>query len=665
MKTLVIIIVVLFPFELFSASYSINGINYNFAGNEATVVSHGYGYSYSGDIIIPETVDYNGNTYTVTRIGNSAFSTSTITNIVMPNTITAIMNDAFYNCDNLSEVVLPVSLLSIGEEAFWGCDNLKSIVFPSSITYIGKWAFINTFLEDIYCYPTDPSVIYMNENYGTFDRFSCNLHVPAASLAAYFTAPVWCNFDNIIGDAIEPTNVIINKDSLELHIGDQFVLSASVIPSNATTNRIFWISTDNNIATVTGGLVTVNGLGECDIIATCYGLRAVCHVSVIEQSYIISLDQHEAMVLPNHILTLIPTATPELSDLAVTSSDPSVAAARVVNGKVQIVGIKEGTTTITVGAANGNAQTDSCEVTVYTERGDVNCDGFINISDVTKLIDFLLSDNLDGFSSKNADTNFDGNVNISDVTSLIDFLLSGIWPWDQYFYVNGITFKMVYVEGGTFMMGATQEQGNDGHEDERPTHQVTLSGYSIGETEVTQALWLAVMGSNPSKYTGDLQRPVEKVSWNDCQTFITKLNQITGRTFRLPTEAEWEYAARGGKKSEGYKYAGSNDIGNVAWFEYNIPSQNTQPVATKLPNELGLYDMSGNVWEWCQDWFDYYSDAPQTNPTGPSSGYANVVRGGSWYDSGWNCRVSYRGSHEPNSNSDYGQDSYYGLRLAL
>ena len=225
--------------------------------------------------------------------------------------------------------------------------------------------------------------------------------------------------------------------------------------------------------------------------------------------------------------------------------------------------------------------------------------------------------------------------------------------------VGGVSFKMVAVAGGTFTMGATAEQGDDAYSGEYPTHQVTLSSYAIGETEVTQELWQAVMGSNPSWFKGNLQRPVECVSWNGCQEFITKLNQLTGETFRLPTEAEWEYAARGGNRSKGYKYAGSNTIGDVAWY-WDNSSSTTQTVATKSPNELGLYDMSGNVREWCQDWYGSYSSGAQTNPTGPTSGSDRVDRGGSWSNDARNCRVSIRFNDTPSSSYDD-----LGLRLAF
>ena len=229
------------------------------------------------------------------------------------------------------------------------------------------------------------------------------------------------------------------------------------------------------------------------------------------------------------------------------------------------------------------------------------------------------------------------------------------------FTVNGVSFTMVYVQGGTFTMGATSEQGSDAWDSEKPSHSVTLSSYMIGQTEVTQALWQAVMGNNPSSFTGDSRRPVEKVSWNDCQEFLRKLNSITGQNFRLPTEAEWEFAARGGVNSRGYKYSGSNNIGDVVWYDDNSGST-THPVGTKQPNELGIYDMSGNVYEWCSDWYDknYYSSSPSSNPQGPSSGSNRVLRGGSWYINARNCRVSNRYIISPVNRL-----SYNGLRLAF
>ena len=211
---------------------------------------------------------------------------------------------------------------------------------------------------------------------------------------------------------------------------------------------------------------------------------------------------------------------------------------------------------------------------------------------------------------------------------------------DKTFTVNGVSFTMKPVTGGTFVMGATAEQGGDAKKIEKPIHQVTLSDYYIGETEVTQELWLAVMGSNPFKFRGP-EYPAQDVSWNDSQEFVQRLSVMTGQKFRLPTEAEWEYAARGGKNSKGYKYSGSNNIEDVAWYNKNSGRQ-IHPVKTKSPNELGIYDMSGNVWEMCNDWVDSYNGSTQTNPAGPISGITRVIRGGSWLNGVKNCRVSHR-----------------------
>ena len=226
------------------------------------------------------------------------------------------------------------------------------------------------------------------------------------------------------------------------------------------------------------------------------------------------------------------------------------------------------------------------------------------------------------------------------------------------FEVGGVLFDMVWVEGGTFRMGATSEHGSGAVPDEEPVHSVTLSGYYIGKTEVTQALWKAVMGSNPSWFIGD-NLPVECVSWNDCQEFIRKLNSLTGQNFRLPTEDEWEFACCGGNNSRGYKYSGSKYIDDVAWYDGDSGDK-THPVATESPNELGIYDMSGNVWEWCADRYGVYSSGAQTNPKGPYDGSYRVYRGGSWSFNPRICRSSFRTDISPDSRS-----SYLGLRLSL
>jgi formylglycine-generating enzyme required for sulfatase activity len=213
-------------------------------------------------------------------------------------------------------------------------------------------------------------------------------------------------------------------------------------------------------------------------------------------------------------------------------------------------------------------------------------------------------------------------------------------------------FQMIYVEEGTFMIGS-----NDGYDNQKPIHEVTLSRFYIGQFTVTQKEWEAVMGSNPSEDQGD-NLPITHVSWNDVQEFIAKLNLQTDMQYRLPTEAEWEYAARGGNQSNGFEYAGSNNVDEVAWHRGNC-NDTLFPIGQKKPNELGLYDMSGNVFEWCEDWYGDYPSTPQMNPKGPDTGKWRILRGGSWDDHSQYCRINYRSNLDPNARYNF-----IGFRLA-
>ncbi len=596
----------------------------------------------------------------------------------------------------------------------------------------------------IYSYATTPPTYREEEELLTETDFSAELHVPASALAAYFTAPYWCNFTNIIGDInpitdfslsrdsiemlkgseysfqpivtpahvdpgyilwqstntnvatvnngvvtavgtgeceiqaicqgifvvcrvivteILPTEVTLSQESVKMEMGGQLTLTATVLPENATDQTVTWSSSKSWVATVDNGVVTAVAPGECDIIASCGGKQARCHIVVVEHFIYISLDEHEASLLPNHILTLTPTVTPVSTELKVTSSNPSVAAARLAGNKIQVVGIREGEAMIVVQSVDGEAEPDTCRVTVYTELGDVDCDGYVSIADVTALIDLLLGNDNPSYSLENADCDQDGELGISDATILIDALLGSMTLPDKdvkVFTVNGVTFKMVKVKGGTFTMGATEEEDSDyqvfvGS----PEHQVTLSDYYIGQTEVTQELWAAVMGSNPSYDTTNPLYPVNSVSWEDCASFISQLNAMTGLQFRLPTEAEWEFAAQGGTKSRGYVYAGSDILDEVAWF-YDNSDNTCHPVATKLANELGLYDMNGNIEEWCNDWYSLYTEEAVVNPTGPETGVSRIHRGGRWSGGERFCRLTRRDGFRPNVIRNY-----MGLRLAL
>lgn len=217
--------------------------------------------------------------------------------------------------------------------------------------------------------------------------------------------------------------------------------------------------------------------------------------------------------------------------------------------------------------------------------------------------------------------------------------------------------ELVLVKGGTYRMGDLPEFGRG---NALPAHEVTVGDFLIGKTEVTQSQWEALMGANPSKFKG-ADRPVEQVTWDECQEFLRRLNEKTGGAFRLPTEAEWEYAARSGGRIE--TWAGtSNDaeLDTFAWLGDNSGEQ-SQPVGRKRPNGLGIHDMSGNVWEWCSDWFDgdYYENSPANDPRGPASGELRVLRGGAWTDDSSWLRTASRFSIEPGKSYDR-----LGFRLA-
>lgn len=301
----------------------------------------------------------------------------------------------------------------------------STLYISSSVTSLGD---LQVNHSEIYCYATIPPACVSN----TFTGYGATLHVPAAGMVSYFTTLYWYNFNNILSDAIEPQSVTLNTTEAELEIGQQLSLSATVAPGDATPNTVYWSSTNTSVATVSSdGTVTAVAIGECNILATCVDKVSVCHVTVVSPRLTITLDKHEVRLLPNHTITLIATCSPVDVELSVTSSNSGVAIPRIVNGSIMVVGVSEGTATITVDAADGCDNPDSCKVTVYTDPGDVNGDGYVNISDVTTLIDYLLSGDQSDVNLVGANCNYDSKINISDVSTLIDFLLSGRWPWQH------------------------------------------------------------------------------------------------------------------------------------------------------------------------------------------------------------------------------------------
>ena len=294
-------------------------------------------------------------------------------------------------------------------------------------------------------------------------------------------------------------------------------------------------------------------------------------------------------------------------------------------------------------------------------------DRYIGTSPVTMELSFgthtLMASRSDGENIASTTETVTVAQGSTPLTFTLSIMSSGLRPrWsssataEQRRILGALIDNMVAVKGGRFEMGATSEQGVEYDSDERPTHWVTLSDYHIGKYEVTQEEWQAVMGNNPSYYKGN-KKPVEQVSWNDCDEFIRRLNALTGIEFMLPTEAQWEYAARGGNMSKGYKYSGSNDIGRVAY--YNKSSGGPTTVGSKQPNELGLYDMSGNVWEWCSDaWYSYGSSSATDPKHKGKKGSNRVLRGGCWSYHARYCRVSFRNCISPDDSRNY-----LGLRL--
>ena len=392
----------------------------------------------------------------------------------------------------------------------------------------------------------------------------------------------------------------ISPNSVVLAYGEPQQLTVKILPENAADKSVSWTSSDPKTVTVSKDGV-IDGLMNGKATVTCTaldgsGVQATCDVRVIN-----AVEPVRSIVLNPSVLNLEIGQSSQLTATIVPSS-----------------------------ADNKSVKWSSTDVNVAT----VSANGLVTgVSEGSVTITCAA---LDG-SGVTAACECDVKMRSKTVT------------------VKGVPFVMLPVSKGSFMMGASNIT------DASPVHQVTIShNYYLGETEVTQEQWQAVMGTNPAKFNGvGNNYPVYEVSWNDCQTFIGKLNQLTGMHFRLPTEAEWEYAARGGQKSKGYAYSGSDNVDEVAWY-WSSTSPGTIPVKSKKPNELGFYFMSGNVREWCGDWYDknYYSQSPSVNPTGPASGMYRVLRGGSWDYGVTQCKVAYRGYYYP---TDRQED--VGLRL--
>ncbi len=355
----------------------------------------------------------------------------------------------------------------------------------------------------------------------------------------------------------DPISVTLDQTSVTIEQTQQVTLTATVSPEGTTGQSVTWATTDPSVATVNGGVVTGVGIGECDIIASYLDKQAVCHVTVVAATIYITLDKHEAKLLPNHALTITPTMSPLSTELKVTVSNPEVAAARLVNGVVQVVGLTEGSTMIVVSSTDGQAVPDSCMVTVYTECGDVNCDGYVTIGDVTALIDYLLGGEVGTFSAMNADTNRNGSVSIADVTSLIDYLLSGYWPWWEPEYVDlGLPSGTLWA---TCNVGASspEEYGDYfawGETEPKDYYEWSTYKWCNGsETTMTKYCTKSSYGYNgfvDNKTELDSEDDAAYVNWgpswrmptteqqqeliNNCSSVWTTQNGVNGRLFTGP-----------------------------------------------------------------------------------------------------------------------------------
>ena len=649
---------------------------------------------------------------TLTKIGVYAFyDCFNLDNVTIPKGVTTIDIYAFCKCSgsNFNEVVIPENVTTVNYGAFYGCSSLAKVTIGGRVSSMGDDVFKNcTSLTTVICHANTPPTI-TSITFATSHYTSAQLMVPWLSRSYYQTADYWKNFTSR-----STMHYDFEKDGVFYNITSNNPATVTVTYMTSDYNSY---SGDVNIpATVEYGGVTytVSSIGT-NAFRNSYGLTSVTLPNTITviNSYAFAYCQNLAgVVIPNSVQTIGSNAfwvCTKLTDVVIPNSVQSIgsmafrncsALKRIVIGKnVTSIGstsfvynpelteiiclapipptvsdtqhffqVYDGAT-LRVPYDSHEAYRNaapwnelghivSMQVIEPSISGDVNGDGIFNISDATELINILL---LSGTSSNPAaDVNGDGTVNVSDATEIINRLLNGdgsspgtVGESRLDYLIDAVPFTMVKVKGGTFMMGL------EGDSYAQPVHQVTLSDYCIGQTEVTQALWTAVMGSNPSVNKSNVNLPVENIDWIDCQTFTNKMSQLTGQNFRLPTEAEWEFAARGGNKSEGYTYPGSNYVGLVAWYKNNS-GNTTHVVATKAPNELGLYDMSGNVFEWCQDYWGNYTSAAQVDPQGPVTGEYRVCR-----SAGYNRELNNwfkcggRTNDEPTSAYD---DT--GLRLA-
>ncbi|MBQ7690156.1 MAG: SUMF1/EgtB/PvdO family nonheme iron enzyme [Muribaculaceae bacterium] len=572
-----------------------------------------------------------------------------LTSVVIPDDVTRL-NCTFHNCTNLTQVVMPESVTNLGTFTFAGT-GISSLPINEVMTEIPRWAFSHCeHLSDTVYIPAN--IITITESAFAYSPIGC-LFLPATIQETKEKSFEATGLRHIYSPANHAPCTIntLGDHGRGWSAFDEETYSDAVlhIPFGADYSDRY---DDQSLYEWVSGWTLFQHIEK-------YG-GAIQAITLNQAS--LTLD-----IASTSELTAVFTPSESVVNRTIwTSSNPAVATIESIGSdKGRVHALTPGSAIITATTTDGSNLSASCLVTVTNvPLGDVNGDGCTDVEDLNILINVVLDLIHEPGTVTRCDLNGSGNVDVEDLNQLVNAILFGDdtppAPTSITTYtVNGATFRMIHVDGGTFSMGATAEQGDtDPWPDELPAHEVTLSGFAIGQTEVTQALWQAVMGSNPSTHVG-ADKPVENVSWNNCQEFLARLSVLTGHQFRLLTEAEWEYAARGGNKSQGRKYAGSDNICEVAWYVGNSGDA-PRPVSTKVANELGLFDMSGNVSEWCSDYANSYTSAPQTNPTGPESGTNRQWRGGNWRTTARYCRVSNRNGSQPATTADY-----IGLRLAL
>lgn len=673
---LVLMIALLLAVALSASAYDfmVDGIAYNVNSDGTTVTvvqDNQYHPTYSGDIIVPDVVSNDGKDYSVVAIGERAFiQCRNLTSITMPETLRLIDKEAFMECSGLVTIVVPSSVEELNRGAFLGCTSLESVTLPASLEDLNNYLFFGC--TGLTAIQLPSSLKHINSS--VFDGCASikEMIIPDSveSINNYAFRNCTSLEEITIGESLKH----ISKDAFDTNCPKLKKVRWNVIDFDEFQSRDdnpFYILNyfRNNITSFEfGNKVRLIPSYICSQFTNLESINLPPSVRSIGDEAFVLCGAVTSLHIPQGVETIgdysfaqCEALTSIVSDIinphSVTCSDSAFA---MIDKTTCTLYVPKGTLASYQSTAPWSEFLNIIEI----GNGDVNMDGAVTSADVTELYNHILGHK--NINTNTYDIDDDGAITSSDVTAIYEILLSGeVDNGITTYTVNGVTFNMVKVKGGTFTMGC-DEDDEEASDYDRPAHQVTLSDYSIGQTEVTQELWRAVMGITSMSFFQDDKRPVESVSHYQCEQFVDKLNELTGLNFRLPTEAEWEYAACGGSKSKGYKFSGSDNLEAVAWHygnsyfqDFTNPDFGTHVVGLKEPNELGLYDMSGNVYEWCVDFANYYKPDPQTNPVGNEFSNSFIIRGGSWDSTSTKCRVKIR-NHEGNTGG-----WLIGLRLAL